>query len=116
MLDFIGTNWIWILLIGGMLCMHLGHKGHGERRRGPDDTAIKQVSALIGAHVSPNTWTRPEQVGPGLEDGRALRRESSESSTVPRRSGVFTSMHEEGAHCRPVTVSWDPSPKSSWER
>lgn len=28
MLDFIGTNWIWILLIGGMLVMHLGH-GHG---------------------------------------------------------------------------------------
>jgi len=29
MLDFIGTNWIWILLIGGMLFMHLGHGGHG---------------------------------------------------------------------------------------
>ena len=29
MLDFIVTNWIWILLIGGMLFMHLGHGGHG---------------------------------------------------------------------------------------
>lgn len=30
MLDFIATNWIWILLIGGMLFMHLGgHGGHG---------------------------------------------------------------------------------------
>lgn len=28
MLDFIATNWIWILLVGGMLVMHLGH-GHG---------------------------------------------------------------------------------------
>ena len=30
MLDFIGTNWIWILLIGGMIFMHLGHGGHGS--------------------------------------------------------------------------------------
>jgi hypothetical protein len=29
MLDFIATNWIWILVIGGMLYMHLGHGGHG---------------------------------------------------------------------------------------
>jgi len=31
MLDFIGTNWVWILLIGGMLFMHLGHGGHGGK-------------------------------------------------------------------------------------
>ncbi len=29
MLDFIVTNWIWILVIGGMLVMHLGHGGRG---------------------------------------------------------------------------------------
>ncbi len=31
MLDFISTNWIWILLIGGMAVMHLGHGGHGGK-------------------------------------------------------------------------------------
>lgn len=31
MFDFIGTNWIWILLIGGMLFMHLGHGGHDAK-------------------------------------------------------------------------------------
>ena len=29
MLEFLSANWIWILLIGGMLFMHLGHGGHG---------------------------------------------------------------------------------------
>jgi len=28
MLAFLSTNWLWILLIGGMLFMHLGHGGH----------------------------------------------------------------------------------------
>lgn len=30
MLEFLNGNWLWILLIGGMLVMHLGHgRGHG---------------------------------------------------------------------------------------
>lgn len=30
MLEFLSSNWLWILLIGGMLFMHLGHgRGHG---------------------------------------------------------------------------------------
>lgn len=29
MLEFISANWLWILLIGGMVFMHLGHGGHG---------------------------------------------------------------------------------------
>ena len=29
-MNWLGSNWIWILLIGGMLWMHLGmHRGHG---------------------------------------------------------------------------------------
>ena len=32
MLTFLSTNWLWILLIGGMLLMHLGHGGHGGHR------------------------------------------------------------------------------------
>ena len=29
MWEFLSANWIWILLIGAMLLMHLGHGGHG---------------------------------------------------------------------------------------
>ena len=33
MWDFLSANWVWVLLIGGMLMMHLrhggGHGGHG---------------------------------------------------------------------------------------
>ena len=29
MLEFLSSNWLWILLIGGMLFMHLGQGGHG---------------------------------------------------------------------------------------
>jgi len=29
MLEFLSGNWLWILLIGGMMFMHLGHGGHG---------------------------------------------------------------------------------------
>ena len=34
MLEFLSNNWLWILLVGGMLVMHLGHgagpgAGHG---------------------------------------------------------------------------------------
>lgn len=29
MWEFLGGNWLWILLVAGMLWMHLGHGGHG---------------------------------------------------------------------------------------
>ena len=39
MLEFITTNWIWILLIGGTVAMHLGHGGHGRHsRQGENDS------------------------------------------------------------------------------
>lgn len=30
MLEFLGSSWIWILLIGGMVLMHLSHGGQSE--------------------------------------------------------------------------------------
>ncbi len=52
MLDFIGTNWVWILLIGGMVVMHLGHGGHrGHATQGnrPDGQAtLRSSSARAG--------------------------------------------------------------------
>lgn len=44
MLDFIGTNWIWILLIGGMLFMHLGHGGHGGHGGSDAEGQVTQTS------------------------------------------------------------------------
>lgn len=29
MLDFIVSNWFWLLFLAAMLFMHLGHGGHG---------------------------------------------------------------------------------------
>ena len=29
MVNFLASNWVWILFLGGMLVMHLGHGGHG---------------------------------------------------------------------------------------
>ena len=35
MLEYLGNNWLWILLIGGMVFMHLGHgSGHGAHGGG----------------------------------------------------------------------------------
>lgn len=34
MLGYLSANWIWILLIGGMLVMHLGHGRHGHGHGG----------------------------------------------------------------------------------
>ena len=40
LMDWIGNNWIWVLLVVGMVAMHLfGHRGHGQmsrRNEGPD--------------------------------------------------------------------------------
>ncbi len=42
MAHFLATNWIWILLIGGMLFVHLRHRGGG-----------REVAAAAG------TWATP---------------------------------------------------------
>jgi hypothetical protein len=34
MLAFLAANWLWMLLIGGMLVMHLGHRHHGDGHGG----------------------------------------------------------------------------------
>ena len=34
MVNFLASNWVWILFLGGMLVMHLGHGGHGGHRGG----------------------------------------------------------------------------------
>lgn len=44
MLGFITTNWIWILLIGGTVAMHLGHGGHGRHGEKESDEPMAQPS------------------------------------------------------------------------
>ncbi len=35
-MNWLSSNWIWLVLIGGMLWMHLGmHRGHSMHRRPP---------------------------------------------------------------------------------
>lgn len=48
MLAFLSTNWLWILLIGGMLFMHLGHGGLGGGCGGghADHTATGEKPAV----------------------------------------------------------------------
>ena len=32
MVRWLSDNWVWLVVVGGMLWMHLGHGGHGQRR------------------------------------------------------------------------------------
>ena len=34
MLTFLATNWLWVVLIGAMAVMHLGHRTHGAGGHG----------------------------------------------------------------------------------
>lgn len=48
-MSWLSSNWIWILLIGGMLWMHLGmHRGHGGH--GGHQTNAHQQPALHEHH------------------------------------------------------------------
>lgn len=53
MWDFLSANWLWILLIGGMLWMHLGHGGHGGHGRRHEGRAEAEPPA--GAADRPAT-------------------------------------------------------------
>lgn len=48
MIAFLSTNWIWILLIGAMLFMHLGHGGH--RSHGAAGGGKDSVGGCGGGH------------------------------------------------------------------
>ncbi len=45
-MSWIASNWIWIILIGGMIAMHLRHGGHGGASRRSD-----QGEPLEDAHA-----------------------------------------------------------------
>ena len=56
-MDWIGNNWIWVLLVVGMVAMHLfGHRGHGQMSRrdeGPDrDGSAKNVATTGHVHAA----------------------------------------------------------------
>ena len=57
LMDWIGNNWIWVLLVVGMVAMHLfGHRGHGQmsrRNEGPDrDESAKNVATTGHVHAA----------------------------------------------------------------
>ena len=45
-MSWIASNWIWIILIGGMIAMHLRHGGHSGTSHRSD-----QGEPLEGAHA-----------------------------------------------------------------
>ena len=47
-MSWIGSNWIWIILIGGMIAMHLRHGGHGGH--GGTSRQFDQNNAPESAH------------------------------------------------------------------
>ena len=53
-MSWIGSNWIWIILIGGMIAMHLRHGGHGGTSRQSD-----QSNAPESAHSTHRTHSVP---------------------------------------------------------
>lgn len=55
MLAFLSANWLWIVLVGGMLFMHLGHGSHGmgHGARGKDaDGNVTGGHGGCGTHAS----------------------------------------------------------------
>ena len=52
MWEFLSDNWVWILLVGGMLFMHLGHGGHGGHQHGQASPPRQEdgVSSTKGDH------------------------------------------------------------------
>lgn len=53
MVRWLSANWIWVVVIGGMLWMHLGmHRGHGghggHTHGGHGDTPSQQQPTAVG--------------------------------------------------------------------
>ena len=59
MTRFLAANWLWILLIGGMLYMHLGHgrrghgghMGHGMSHAQHDDHPVERKEQEVNPHA-----------------------------------------------------------------
>jgi hypothetical protein len=63
MLSFLSTYWLWILLIGGMLFMHLGHRGGC----GAGQSAAHGDHGAAGHPGSVSHTDDTERSGPGIE-------------------------------------------------
>ena len=60
MLAFLSANWLWIVLVGGMLFMHLGHGGHGMRHGGHGARSKDAEGNDTGGHGGCGTHTSGE--------------------------------------------------------
>ena len=64
MWEFLSNNWLWILLIGGMLFMHLGHgaghgAGHGGCGGGHQHSAHQHSDTPRETEEDPAATSRP---------------------------------------------------------
>lgn len=71
MVRWLSANWIWVIVIGGMLWMHLGmhrghggHGGHGRHGGGsPGTSEPQQRPAAVGHADSDRSPHEDEQAG-----------------------------------------------------
>ena len=80
-MEWLGNNWIWILVIGGLGAMHLfGHRGHGSGHKHgappPDtdsDAAPAKVPSVPHNHGAPaQTEAADPKANPAAEPANAL--------------------------------------------
>ena len=83
MWELLSNNWVWILVIGGMLVMHLGHRGgHGGH----------------GGRGGPGGRARHRGCGGHQHSGRQHSDPLRESGQDAAATGRPTSSHDHGSH------------------
>jgi len=66
MVRWLSANWIWLVVVGGMVWMHLGmHRGHGGHGGGHGGHA----HGSHGGHSGPGPQRQPTAVGHANHDG-----------------------------------------------
>lgn len=61
---WLGANWIWLVVVGGMLWMHLGmHRGHGGHGHGGQSHRGHDVSTAPQEQGSPTAQGSHDQHG-----------------------------------------------------
>ena len=63
-MSWLSSNWIWVLLIGGMLWMHLG-MNHGHGGHGGHETNAHQPQALHEDHDQDASAAETAEAGTG---------------------------------------------------
>lgn len=82
MIRFITANWIWFVLIGAMLLMHRGHRGHGGGHGGG-----------CGGHGHNQQGSADTDQRTGHEDHPAAASDRPDVERTPASSGPARTPH-----------------------